>query len=135
MKRVQKTKSTHIHMDSWILEASTVGHFCNTAACICGYQAISGNLSNFKQVSKTGQHYLDDTACEISLNITAEEPVEYLGASIYDAYSSDRKRYAKTTGLFSESELDVLNHLNTNELKAEDVIEYLELVIDKVNNM
>jgi hypothetical protein len=134
MKKVSKTKSARLKMDCWIsVQTEEPTHFCNTAACVCGYQAISGIYGNFNVPNR----YEDkvDIAIIISEEFTAAEPYSNLGQSVYEMSSGERYLSASKTGIFTDKELDSFDYLNYDNITPENVIEYLEAVVKRVQEL
>lgn len=138
MKKVANTKSAEINMGDWILiqETKKPKHFCNTVACVCGYQAISNVLSNFDMpLNYMTDFDSSDIAIRISQSLTDQEDYADLGRSIYEPDPEPRYNYAKTSGIFSKAELKSFAHLKEEIVTPKDVIDYLEFMIDRIESL
>ena len=138
------------HEDSLVLVMGTWvrinddSHTCGTAACICGYQALSGELEHFERAYRISEtsNWLDekrkisDTASEISDDFDdATREVfskDNLAGSVWSCSNESRYSAADRSGLFSDKEMNSSKHLNT-ESSPQEAYEYLLLCIDKVN--
>ena len=154
MEQVQITEGS-IDMGSWIecgvdgshtinnetssITDNKVDHFCGAVACICGYQAISNRLEAFPSAHKAAYEY-HETKEQVSGVVSDSMDSEFamlfgskdLAKSIYITGTGDRRSEARSSGLFTETELASLDHLNKDEPSAADVIEYLKICRSKV---
>ena len=123
LQEAASAENARLRMDHWVTEMPTK-HFCDSACCIMGYQAI-------KEVMKTDP---SQKPYEPSVSVIASDMSEQnsLFTSIWYTSSEGRRREAKNTGLFSRRELNSLNHLNTDFPNFNDAIEYLNACIEKM---
>jgi hypothetical protein len=154
MTQVKETDGK-IYMEAWIAQgvggnytalneffeedAPQVEHFCGAAACRCGYQALSNRLEAFPLAAKTA--YVlggdkDQVSSEVGNSLVDVFDELFgngcLGESIFQGVASDRRSEAVASGLFLPSELETLEHLNSAEPTADEVLEYLALCRAKV---
>lgn len=122
LQEAASAEGAQLDMGEWVTEMPTE-HFCNSACCIMGYQAI-------KEVMKSSSQEPQLTAVSHIASDLAEHTS--LLSSIWLGSSDSRWRKAKATGLFSRRELNSLNHLNTNFPSFNDAIEYINACIAKM---
>ena len=128
-------ENSRLSMDSWVdQEPTEPQHFCNTACCILGYQAVKDydsdeeyNINILERFSGNLSDYL-----QASCNDVME--CEYLANSVFYPYFEDRWAEAYYTELFTEEELSSIVHLNSDSPTFQDAIDYLDICIAKVNN-
>jgi len=130
MKEAKEVESNTLDMENWV----TV-HNCGTSACVCGYQALSFNLECFPYARR--DYVIGDLITQSDSISTDIDRVlgKNLGRSIWDILSFKREDYAIYSGLFTEDEIESINHLNCEsgiESTFDDVIEYLELIKSKL---
>lgn len=140
IREVMLSKADHVlQMDTWFDDELNEGEpntlDCGYAACVCGEMAVGGELDNFPLASGEGGSFFDraavlsedlDDACA---DLTGED---YNATSLYSYDSELRKDYADETQLFTTKELDSLAHLNKKHPTAQDVADYLEVLIAKL---
>lgn len=154
MTQVKETDGA-IRMESWIAkgvggnytalkeffeeDAPEVEHFCGAAACICGYQALSNRLEAFPLAARSA--YVlggdkDQVSSEVGNSLVDVFDALFgngcLGESIFQGDASDRRSEAVESGLFLPSELDGLEHLDSDEPTVDGVLHYLALCRVKV---
>jgi len=138
LEEAKKESTAKLTMSTFIQKAKENNHFCNSAACICGYVAILKNLEFFQETEKylKQNYFLDNldllrnSASSIASEFGDSSPNLQLANSIYDGYKQDRKHYATNCGLFTDLELSSLNHLNKTP-SFNDAIEYIKLCVVK----
>lgn len=123
LQEVASAENTQLRMETWVTHLPTE-HFCNSACCVMGYQAI-------KEAMKSSQELTIER-----LRVMATDMADHgnLSRSIWDCLGSERKKAAKATGLFCEKELDSLHYLHTNSPNFNDAIEYLNACIVKMES-
>lgn len=128
LQEVMQAENSKLKMDLWVSTSpEKPKHFCNSVCCILGYQAIK-EADSLNQI----EHY---AACLSDDLEKDNNPVtRRLAQSIYFSSANYRKNRAKRTMLFSEDELDSINHLNLSEPSFQDAIDYLDICIEKVNS-
>ncbi|OFA33303.1 hypothetical protein BAE46_00915 [Glaciecola punicea] len=133
LTEAKEIEDARLDMGNWVdsFKDPTVKHFCNTVACVCGYQAISNRLEHFKQ-GNAGM-YTEQIAMRISNDLTGACPEGgKLARSIFFADRDERLWAATDSGLFGECDLQDSNHLNEHEPSFDDAIEHIKVVITKV---
>jgi len=134
-------RGQELGMRSWIKLSSTIGgHFCDTVACVCGWQSL-GNLDNFPLARAWANNWravtndtpegvatrLSDDLGDAVANVFGDSA---MAKSIYDGDTECRRFNAKDSGLFSKEEL---NHPHLNkEPTALEAASYIALCSDKV---
>ena len=126
-----------LDMSAWITElaGSKENHFCDTVACICGWQSL-GELTNFPQAKEYQDAANDPEGVALRLSNDLDEACSAalgysnLVASIYDADVVCRLGYAQNSILFNEEELGH-PHLTGNPTALE-AANYVALCIEKV---
>ena len=119
-------------MNVWLYE-----HSCGTAACVCGYQALSSDLSLFERAIEADEcdGSYEGMAMDISIDLDAscEELFgnESLAQSIYKANYHNRFNYAAKAQVADREALEKFRHLTSSYPSLEDAITYLEFVIEK----
>ena len=133
LTKARADENARLNMRTWVDEK----HPCGTAACVCGYQALSNDLSLFNEAMKAdeyGEDY-DEVSRVISddLKISCYELFgnERLARSIYMASARSRFYKAKYTNVAEQQTLVTFNHLTSREPSLDDAIEYIEFVIQK----
>lgn len=118
LQEAASAENTQLRMETWFTDLPTQ-HFCNSACCVMGYQAIKETMKFSQEPNKN------------RLRLLAEDIAErdYLSASIWHTSGKVRKKKARATGLFCERELDSLRYLNTDSPSFDDAIEYLTACI------
>jgi hypothetical protein len=100
-------------------------HWCGTAACVCGYEAMA----------RASSPNIAKSVLDLGSSMIARELKEvigfHLGRSIYDSAKQRRKESATLSERFSDEELSH-PHLNLHSPSMEDAISYLELVRSKL---
>lgn len=128
-----------LHMDAWVSNYVKGGPPCETAACVCGHHSIYGDLAHFPYAQSVREEelWLVDRASNISDDLNRADVgvfgKENLAPSIWACDKSGRLRYAESSGLFTNDELDTHRHLNTTST-PQDAYDYLILCIEKVEN-
>jgi hypothetical protein len=133
LTEAKEIENSRLDMSDWVksFNSPLVKHFCNTVACVCGYQAISKRLEYFIQTDE--DMYPQQIAIRISLDLVNACPEDgKLAHSIFVADRDKRLWAATGSGLFSKRELKNSNHLNKNEPSFDDAIEYINVCIKKV---
>jgi len=133
LTEVKEIEDARLDMGDWVdsFKDSTVEHFCNTVACVCGHQAMSNRLEHFKQ-GNAGM-YTEQIAINISEDLRSASPEDdKLAQSIFLADRNERLWAATDSGLFGECDLEDSNHLNEHEPSFDDAIEHINIVITKV---
>jgi len=123
-KREQQNRE--LIMVGWVEENK-----CGYAACVLGHHATMNDAAPFQKndlislftTANLFAKQLENACKEVFVN-------NYLAKSIYGPFYNSRCSHAWETNLFTDEELENLNHLN-KEPSYDDVIEYLELVIHK----
>jgi hypothetical protein len=115
-------------MDNWISEE----HPCGTVACVCGHQAILGDLTHFecaKSESKKEMYLVAskvsddlDNACYSRFNNS------FLSESVWQVSDCSRRYEAAWSKLLTEEQLKH-PHLTT-ESSPEDVVSYIDMLIE-----
>ena len=112
-----------LNMEEWVEV-----HTCGTAACICGYQALSGNLQEFD-----GGHFdlecLGSEIISLSLSSTLGEQ---LAESIWSASPTRRYSSILDLGVFSQEEFLRFGHVRDVTTTFEAAIEYMNAIIIKI---
>lgn len=127
LQEVASAERTQLKMDAWFTEMPTE-HFCNSACCIMGYQALKEVMKSpreldMTQITRMAENIVEDMAEHDSLSV-----------SIWSNTCWDRKRSALAAGLFSRGELDSFNYLHTHFPNFNDAIEYLNACIVKMES-
>ena len=110
---------------------------CGYAACVLGHHATMSEVAPFivfPFINTRKHRYIRISAVEFAGQLVraCSELFSnaYLALSIYEGTYMERRSYARVTNLFTDEEIENLNHLN-KEPDYDDVVEYLELVIHK----
>jgi hypothetical protein len=131
------TKENELHMGSWVSYVPPKNE-CDFVACVMGHLAVSDNLEHF-DLNFRGQ-YDEDKIDYLSYKANAladvlcehnDKQIGELGHSILMGHVSDRKLAAQATKLFNQEELITLAHLNLQNPTPQQVIKYVEMVIEK----
>ena len=135
MKKALEVQAV-LNMERWITVSpdDEDKHFCGTAACICGYQALTGRVDIF---GLEDSEYKDCLSSDIAdfLRGSCRKVFDRvdLADSIYREDMASRFSSANTSGLFTLDELHNLRHLNTDSPTPQDAYDYLVACIDKVH--
>jgi len=131
-------RNQELNMHLWVTKSTTLGgHFCDTVACICGWQAL-GNLENFPGATAWATN--DTTtpsgvAARLSGDLDGTCSKVFgrncLAPSIHDGDTYCRRRYAEDSELFSKKELRH-PHLNKEDPTALEAADFIALCIKKV---
>jgi len=135
LTKAKANEANTLYMYTWINDVQP----CGTAACVCGYQALSNDLRLFKGAMKTvecsGDYYDIATAISDSIDISCEEFFgnDDLAMSIYVQTSHERLLYARRARFVDEETQTLLSfkHLTSDEPTIDAAIEYIEFVIEK----
>jgi hypothetical protein len=129
----KKKEENTLYMYTWAEQ-----HTCGTAACICGYQALSKDLALFRYASKL---YCLDTIdyVNVSENISLDLDTackdlfgnDYLASSIYLSEDKLRRVFALKSKVSDEETLNTFKHLTSEYPTLDDAIEYIKFVIEK----
>jgi hypothetical protein len=95
-----------------------VKHFCGTAACILGYQAI---VEHPEQTNSSKLERLASKNASKLIDCLGEE----LARSIYETHAKIRNSFAYDAGIQTHE----LDHLLRNDTTPQEAIEYMEFVI------
>lgn len=128
LQEAMQAENSRLEMELWVSTSpEKPKHFCNTACCIMGYQAVK---------ESDGVSSLDLQALHLAnaLVDTDDPIIMCLAKSIYFSQNIWRKRRARLSTLFSDNELDNINHLNKDEPSFQDAIDYLDVCIEKANS-
>ena len=127
LQEVMVAENSRLEMDTWITEEPT-HHFCDSACCILGYQAVKiaptefeSNVVDLARDLSTGF----DDVCEKTIGYP------YLALSVYEAGWGTRLGNAISTQLFLKEELDSIVHLNVDNPTFQDAVDYLDICIAK----
>lgn len=121
LQEAASAENAQLDMGEWVTEMPTE-HFCNSACCIMGYQAI-------KEAMRSSQELDMGRIQRLASNMAEQNS---LSISIWQSSSRARKKEAVATGLFSTSELDSFNYLHTDFPSFNDAIEYINACIEKM---
>lgn len=129
-------ENSRLEMGNWVdQEPTEPQHFCNTACCILGYQAVKDCVPYYEEYDI---NILERFSGNLSdyLQASCEEVIGYsdLANSVFYPYFEDRWAEADYTELFTEEELSSIVHLNSDSPTFQDAIDYLDICIAKVNN-
>lgn len=128
LQEAMQAENSRLKMDLWVnVPPEKPKHFCNTACCIMGYQAVkeSDGVDGIELQALYLTNALEDT----------DDPViRCLSKSIYFSQTIWRKRRARLSTLFSDEELNSINHLNKVHPSFQDAIDYLDVCIEKANS-
>ena len=122
-KKEQETRE--LIMGDWVDE-----NRCGYAACVLGHHATMSDAAPFTKEALYLRRIATQFAKQLSRACSELFSNAYLAASIYEGTYMERRSYARVTNLFTDEEIENLNHLN-KEPDYDDVVEYLELVIHK----
>jgi len=133
VKTLTKAKANEdniLHMYTWVDEH----HSCGTAACVCGYQALSNDLSLFMEATTySGIH--EDIANNITYDLDNScydlFGNKHASASIYSAHHCGRLNHAQYAEVADEKTLRTFKHLTRPKPSLDDAIEYINFVIQK----
>jgi hypothetical protein len=128
LKALKTTMSSvapeHFDMENWV---------CGTVACVCGHQAMSGDLTHF---TRAEEHYKDghdatDTADSLSSDLD-ESCIDIFGTtnlseSIWQIIPKFRKAEAKSSKMLTEEQLKH-PHLTTDS-SPEIAVSYIDMVL------
>lgn len=153
IREVMLSKADHVlQMGVWFDDDSELTKHntldCGYAACVCGEMAVGGKLTNFHVALEdagsplldlsrdVGEYLFVRVASSISYDLD-RACVDLTGdyhnaASIYKYSSELRKGYAELDYQFTTKELDNLAHLNKEHPTAQDVADYIEVLIAKL---
>ena len=128
-KKEQQTRE--LVMGEWV-----ESHQCGYAACVLGHHATMNDVSPFTTndsifLYRKADWFARQFARQLLKACREVFNTNYLALSIYEVYCEDRRAHARATNLFTDEEIETLNHLNKEEPNFNDVVEYLELVIHK----
>ena len=127
-------ESTNELVMSWWIDEH---NFCGTAACLCGYQALSNNLNLFARAkgalceSEDHEAIADAIAYDLESSCKALFGNTYLARSIFMASARNRFCSALEAQVAGRETLETFNHLTTRKPTLDDAIEYIEFVIEK----
>lgn len=134
MQEVMKAEDARLEMSWWWTEKpAKPNHFCNSACCILGYQAVKDYvpsdedeevLENLAGVSASFSFYLGNSCDDLYDD-------DWMASSVYVADASERKECAELSNLFTQEELDSIVHLNSDAPSFQDAIDYLDICISK----
>ena len=123
-----------LNMEDWVEV-----HTCGTAACICGYQAISGNLEEFDKAKTRREFFIteDKRHLERIAGIMADDLDNSLGSSLSQSVWDDSERFdhALCTRLDFGVPLASFTHLWNGSGSFEGAIEYMNAVIIKIKQL
>jgi hypothetical protein len=127
LQEAMVAENSRLEMDTWITEEPT-HHFCDSACCILGYQAVKISTTEFEgNVVGLARDLIwgFDDVCEKTIGYP------YLAFSVYEAGPEGRLWAARRTNLFTKEELDLIVHLNSDNPTFQDAIDYLDICIAK----
>ena len=128
LTEVKKDQERNIlKMEDWVEV-----HTCGTAACICGYQALSGDLKEFD-----GEHFdLEGIGYQRLAEIVSDSLSSTLGEQLSESIwsSSPTRRFSSILdlGVFSQEESLRFGHVMDVTTTFEAAIEYMNAVIIKI---
>jgi hypothetical protein len=110
---------------------------CGTVACVCGHQAVSGNLKHFYKARVVTAKHISSVANSIAADLqqsTDHSPaLSNLSLSIWDANKRERLAAATYSKLLTPKQLKH-PHLTT-ESSPEDVISYIDMILGELNDV
>lgn len=135
MQEAMKAEDARLEMSWWwTKKPAKPHHFCNSACCILGYQAVKDYVPSHEEWEVL--EYLTKVAGDFSndLDNSCKDLCDNdcLSSSVYVSCVSERKEYAELSNLFTQQELDTIVHLNSDTPTFQDAIDYLQICIEKV---
>jgi len=134
LTEAKANESNALYMNTWV----KYNHSCGTAACICGYQALSNNLNLFKKATEWSkdldtQYFETSSDIAYDLDASCKELFgdEYLACSIFASRAFRRFISARHAEVADEKKLRTFKHLTSENTSLEDAIKYIEFVIEK----
>lgn len=112
-------------MESQTLDVITE---CGYVACICGHQAVRGDLSMFSNNKTDYRHLAEGISEDLDESCRIIYDDNSLALSIYDDSTSCRRNNAEWTGLLTDEQMEH-PHLTTDS-SLEYAISYLEMIIE-----
>ena len=139
LTKAKADENARLNMLTWVINP----HSCGTAACVCGYQVLSSDLSLFERAMECDAYSGNDDydydyddiseAIAYDLRISCKELFgdNYLARSIFMASARNRFCSALEAQVAGRETLETFNHLTTRKPTLDDAIEYIEFVIEK----
>lgn len=134
MREVEKNElplamETFYERKQWEDVCGETIHTCGTPACVLGYAVLD---EEFVRLFEKTPHKNSRLPAYIWEALCREWGDRYLFDSIFSAEPEERREEAEFTELLSDEELDILNHLNSDEPTAKDAADYIDLLIEKI---
>jgi len=130
LTKAKAVDGARLSMSSWVSSL----HSCGTAACVCGYQALTEDLSLFDVAAEYAGDY-ESVATNISEDLENSchqlFGYTYLAASIYAGTDKSRIYFALNAMVADKETLETFKHLTSENPSLDDAITYIEFVIEK----
>jgi hypothetical protein len=135
---VKQLKALRTTMSSVAPEHLNMGYWqCGTVACVCGHQAISGDLThftdanNYRDKSESIDTIADTVANDLDSACMSALGSECLSGSIWSSDTEARFMEAFTSAVLTPEQLQH-PHLTTKS-SPEDVVSYIDMILGVLN--